>query len=840
MKKKENKKDVLRIKPSFKEGLTDYQVQERIDAKLTNTTKSAYGKSYKEIVVTNLFSFFNVLLYIIAGFMIFAGHYSGLLFLAILVPNILIGLFQDLRARRMVAKLKLLSASKICAIRNGVETFINSKDIVLDDIIKLKSSEQIPADGKILSGNLAVNESMLTGESMNVYKKEGDEVFSGSYIVSGTAYIYVEKVGSESYVERLQNQANKFARSPSKILNSLRNLFKIIGGIVIVLAIASIITYAVQGKFSNFEETKESIASIAGSMVSMIPSGLYLLTSVALAAGVIVLAKKRTNVQEMYSIEMLARTDILCVDKTGTITDGTMQVKLVVPFDASISQEKIKQAVSNLLIATEDDNDTAKALKAYFTYQQTAIPTKVLPFTSENKYSAATLSGRGTFVLGALEFLNLKNKKGIAYKAAEYTCKGYRVLIFAHSNATITGNKFDEELDPICMIILKDNIRPDAIETFKWFNENGVGIKVISGDDALTVSEIAREAGIKGAEEYISLNGMSLEEVRKVAPFYTVFGRVTPEQKETLVQALKDEGHTVAMTGDGVNDILALKRADCSIAMNSGSSAAKNVSHIVLMDSDFSRLPSVVAQGRRVINNLQRTCSLFLVKTTFAVLLTIAFLVLSWIDNTYSYPFITNNMYIWELISIGIASFFLALQPNKEQIKGKFLNNIFYKAIPAGIAALSIVVILFAFYFLGKEKLLYTGLNFNEVIIEGKTVDIALRQTISISVLCFSLFSFVCLFRIILPPNKYRFLVYLGMIILLVGLLTIDVLWNIKTRDLVGGPTNILKIDYQYLNMNNYIVGIIILVIISTIYIISNYIVSTIRRKEVVTDDNNQ
>lgn len=837
MKKHTLNQDIERINPSFREGLTSEQVKERISLKLVNRTKPAYGKSYKEIVLTNLFSFFNILLYIIAGFMIFAGHYTGLLFLGILIPNVLIGLFQDLRARRTVSKLKIMSASNIIAVRDSKEVEIATRDIVLDDIIRLKSADQIPADGKVVYGTLAVNESLLTGESENIYKKEGDTVLSGSYVVSGNAYVHIEKVGRDSYVETLQNQANKFARSPSKILNSLRIMFRVIGAIVIIMAIALLITYAAQGKFGDFETARNSIASIAGAMVSMIPSGLYLLTSVALAAGVIVLAKKRTNVQEMYAVEMLARTDVLCVDKTGTITDGTMQVKMVIPFDASINIENIKQAVSNLLIATQDENDTAKALKEYFKYAQTCTATKVLPFTSDNKYSAATLRGRGTYVLGALQFLNIKNKKGIEYKTKEYTSKGYRVLIFGHSMLPITGQKFDHELEPVCMIILKDNIRPDAIETFKWFNDNGVAIKVISGDDALTVSEIAREAGIANAEEYISLHGMSLEEVRKVAPFYTVFGRVTPEQKETLVQSLKDENHTVAMTGDGVNDILALKRADCSIAMNSGSAAAKNVSHIVLLDSDFSRLPSVVAEGRRVINNIQRTSSLFLIKTTFAVLMTIMFLVLSWIDSSYSYPFVTNNMYIWEMITIGVATFFLALQPNKEQIKGNFLKNIFSKAIPAGLCSVVMVVILFTFYFLGKNQLFYTGLVYNTKEINGVMVNIALEQTISLCVLCFSLFSFVCLFRVILPFNKYRMIVFGFCLVLLATYLTIDIIWNHNTLNTPNGPTNILDIDYHLLSPLNLMVALNVFVFVSTIYLVVSYIVSVLKRKEVKTDD---
>ena len=731
---KQNKYTIDRFDVEYNFGLTEDQVYERKKQKLTNKTEIAVGKSISEIIFSNLFSFFNILLYIIAGFLIYAQAYSSLFFLVVLTPNILIGLFQDLHARHLMRKLRLMTAPRAVVVRQGQRIDVRASDVVLDDVVILKSGDQICADGVLLNGSLAVNESLLTGESDNVYKNVGDKVLAGSYVSSGSAYVQMTSVGTDTYISKLQNQANKFKRSPSEILKSLRRMFVVIGTLVIVLGLSLIAVYAIQNKFEA-TVINTSIKEIAGSMVSMIPSGLFLLTSVALATGVISLSRKRTAVQELYSIEMLARVDTLCVDKTGTITDGSMKVQQVVSLNSNFTNEQLKQIISNVLIATNDENNTAKALREYFNFDQTSVATRVLPFNSDNKYSGATLRGRGTFIFGAVEFLNVTNKKGIELKVKDFTSRGYRVLVVGHSAEYINDNKFTGTLTPIALIVLKDNVRPEAISTFKWFNENNVNIKVISGDDPVTVSEIAKEAGIVDAENYISLAGKSIEEVKLLANKYTVFGRVTPEQKEALVIALKEEKHCVAMTGDGVNDILALKRADCSIAMAAGSSAARNVSHIVLLDSDFSRLPEVVAEGRRVINNIQRTSSLFLVKTTFAVTLTIFFIFMSLFNKEYSYPFLTNHMYTWEILAIGMPAFFLALQPNIELVKGKFLSNILKKAIPAGITSSLMVITTFVMMILDKNNLFYFGID-------------GINQFIAMSVVAFSAFAFIFLYNI--------------------------------------------------------------------------------------------
>ena len=810
-----NDKIIGRFRPSSKNGLTLEQVEGRKKDKLTNKTKITVGKSISEIIFSNLFSFFNILLFIIAGLLIYAQQYSSMFFLAVLIPNICIGLIQDLHARHLMKKLRLMTAPKATVVRGGEEYVINTEDVVLDDIVILKSGDQVPADGIILTGNLAVNESLLTGESDNVYKNPGDNVLAGSYIASGKGYVQMIKVGNDTYVESIKNQANKFKRSPSQILKALRNMFKVIGAIVIVLGVCLVVSYYFQGKFNGMSEIQSSIGSIAGSMVSMIPSGLFLLTSVSLATGVITLAKKRTAVQELYSIEMLARVDVLCVDKTGTITDGSMKVNQVVPL-ANLAEDQLKQIISNVLINVKDDNDTARALREYFDFDLTCEAVKTLPFNSENKYSGATLRGKGTYIIGALDFLNLANKKGVEFKVKDYTSRGYRVLVVGYSALTIASNSFKELLTPVALIVLKDNVRPDAVETFKWFGENGVEIKVISGDDPVTVSQIAKEAGINNADNYVSLVGKTIEEVKELATQYTVFGRVTPEQKEALVIALKKKKHTVAMTGDGVNDILALKRADCSIAMASGSAAARNVSHIVLMDNNFDRLPHVVAEGRRVINNIQRTSSLFLVKTTFAMLLTLFFFIMSWVDKSYSYPFLTNHMYMWEILAIGLSAFFIALQKNDEQVKGNFLKNIFKNAIPAGITSVLLVLSIYLYRYLDQQNIWYLGFS--------SDVVVSTQQIIAMAVPSFSIFAFVVLFKVCLPLNKYRLIVFSCALLAFFGVLGFD----IYTAVVLQQP-NILNIPWNSLTTENIFLGSISLLIITTLYLFITFVVKAVK-----------
>lgn len=812
----QERREVKRYDTLVTDGLSLKQVQERIDDQLVNKTKLVIGKSYFEIIMTNLFSFFNILLYIIAILMIIAKMYNGLAFMLVLIPNTIIGLYEDIKVRHLMGKLHIVNSPRSCVVRECEEVTIYSKDLALDDIVKLSVNDQICADSIVLEGTIGVNESLLTGESLTVYKKPGDTVYSGTYVVSGKGYVRVNKIGKDSYVETLNETANKYKRSKSEILLSLKRLFRVLGAVVIISGGAMIGIYASQGKFSTFENFQAIIGPVSGSLVSMIPAGLYLLTSVSLAVSVIALSRKHAQVQEFYSVEMLARTNVLCVDKTGTITDGNLLVKEFIPLNNTIESE-LQKKISIILANTMDDNPTAKALAKVITSASFTKASVVLPFNSENKYSAVH-DGKTTYVLGAPEFINLIDRGGILKRCEEFTSKGYRVLVLGESEDIIKENKFEGLSLCKGIIVLEDHIKDDAVETFKWFKDNKVSIRVISGDNAVTVSEIAKRVGIDGADKFISLEGKNLEETKELAKNYVVFGRVSPEQKQVIVETLQEENNTVAMTGDGVNDILALKKADCSIAMANGAEASKNVSHIVLENSNFSSLPEVVAEGRRVINNLQRTCSLFLVKTIFAVFFTIVFVIISIFNHNISYPFLTNHMYMWELFLIGLSSFFLALEPNRELIKGRFISNILKKAFPAAITMIISVVAIFLMYYFQNQQIMYTGIYTPEA-------------AISMAVLSFTTIAIVVLLKICLPFDKYRAIVFgcaTGATILT---MVVSGILNYNVKDF----TPLIRVNFKLLTATNYVQVVVISGILCILYFFITYLVNILKERN---DDN--
>ena len=794
--------NIERFNVDLKQGLSDEQVALRQSQKLVNKSKKAFGKSYTEIIISNVFSFFNITLYVIAAVMAYFKLFTGMFFVIILLANTTIGLYEDIKARRLLSKLRLITQPKALVVRNGMTQEIDVEDIVLDDIVYIEKDTQISADGTILEGEVGVNESFITGESVNVFKGVGKEVFSGTFVTSGRAFVRIDKVGPNCIANSLQVKANQFKRSPSEILKSLKRLFLAIGITVIVMAVFIFLTFWFQGKFKT--NVKDSVGSITGSLVAMIPSGLYLLTSTALAVGVIGLSIKKAQIQDFYSVEMLARVDTLCVDKTGTITDGNLVVKKVVSLKTSYSDDQIAQAISNVVCATEDNNGTAKALKEYFDYKLSSGVVVALPFNSDNKYSGASFKGGKTYIIGAPEFMPLTNKAGVIKRCEEFTKDGYRVLILGEGKEVIKDNKYNGTLEAVALIVVKDHIRDDAYETFAWFKNNGVDIKVISGDSARTVSAIASEAGIANADKYISLEGMSIEEVKNIAVQYTVFGRVTPEQKEALVIALKEAGKTVAMTGDGVNDILALKRSDCSIAMASGADAAKNISHIILMDSNFARLPAVVDEGRRVVNNLQRTASLFVTKTIFAFVLTLVFTLASIIERNpdVGYPFITNHMYLWEIVTTGFAAFFLALEKNSEKIKGKFLPNVFKKAIPAAALLVGSVLTIFLLYVLQRNNIINVGI-YNK------------NTAVAMSVITFSVLGTVFLYRVCSPLSKYRKIVLISSAS--VNIITLVVTCVISHA--LHTTEHILRIPYIEMGMPAYFITFLIIVLFTGIYL---------------------
>lgn len=807
-----DEKKVARKIPDIDQGLSNEEVEERKQQGLNNKTEILVGKTYLEIIFTDVFSYFNILLFAVAGLLIAAKYWQGLSFLIVLIPNIAISLYEDLKARRLMSKLRVLTEAKATVIRNGQKEIVPTQDILLDDIVCLQAESQICVDGKLLSGSLLVNESALTGESKNIHKSVGDQLLSGSYVVSGAGVMHAEKVGEDSYIETIQTKAKKFRRSPSAILKTLTYMFRVIGSIVLCMAAATFVVYAVKGGFKDYESFQVSIRSIAGSMVAMIPAGLFLLTSVALAVSVLKLSKKGARVQDFYSVEMLARANVLCVDKTGTITNGEMDVTDVIPVgDVRYSREEISQIMSNLLLATKDTNLTAKSLQKAFNYESTKGVVTALPFTSESKYSAATFTGNETYVLGALEFLNIANAPAVNKRCEEYTTRGLRVMVLAKAERPINDHKVEGILHPVALIVLQDHIREDAVETFAWFKANGVAIKVISGDDPRTVSHIALEAGIEDADKYISLVGLTNEEVIDAVDKYQVFGRVSPEQKEIIIMTLKKSGKTVAMTGDGVNDILALKRADCSIAMNSGSEAAKNVSHVVLVNSDFGALPSVVGEGRRVINNLQRTGSLFLTKTTFAFITSLVFLI-TMATIGVAYPFAPTHFQLWSLVNIGLAAFFLSLEPSQDPTEGSFIKNVIRKAIPGSIAVLVPVGVIFLLHILQTKNIFYSGTYEYE-------------SAVTMCVIAFTIVGLVVLLKVCLPLNKYRGLVFGGAVFIEAALMVAAAIISYK----VGVTESMFAINFPSLTLVNWFVTGIIIVLTASIYLIVSYIVEVFR-----------
>lgn len=743
----------------YEVGLSEEDVLSRQKDGLVNKLPKQVTKSYFKIVTDNVLSFFNIIFFTIAILMRIAGirNASSYFFLLPLICNIILGLYADIRARILVDNLRVLSSPKAKVMRDGRMVELDVSEIVLSDIIFLGCGDQIPCDGVIVEGRLFADESLLTGESNPIPKEVGSEVLSGSFIKSGNGYMQVKKVGLASYAASLQAEAKKFRRPKSEIKRSCLKIFGVTGIIAIIIGVAETISdiihvMSVKGSF-EFADFTNLMSSLSGSLVAMIPAGLYLLTSVTLSMGLIRLSQKHMNVQELYCIEILARVDTICLDKTGTLTDGNLSVKEFYNFSPSTNQE-MGLLIGSALWGINDGNPTAMAMKNYFA--NGGIPCEAtIPFDSSRKFSAASLVDKGTIILGATEFIKgAKLPERAQYELESLSRRGYRVLGVFHHKKPIKNDEIPSNPTFVGLISISDHIKEDAPQIIKWFVDNGVDVKVISGDNEITVSELAREAGVPRAERKRSLVGMSNEEISEIIDEVAVFGRVNPQQKAFIVEELKKRGHTVAMTGDGVNDILALKTADCSIAMQSGSPAARNVSHMVSVENDFSKLPDVVAEGRRVINNLQRTGSLFLAKTIFAITMSIIFLFVSSFGGP-MYPFKTSNMILWELVTIGAGGFFLSLQPTNERLKGSFLKNVILKAIPAGTAE-----ILSAGIPLLTHVIFYDFLSYD--------------MAVSAAIILFSLTSFITLFRVSRPFDKYRRNLFIFLSLAGAALLVID------------------------------------------------------------------
>lgn len=708
-------------------GLTAAEVNARIEAGKINIADDSSDRTTGKIIRDNLLTYFNLIFLVITVLLCIAGAFRDLTFLPIIIGNILIGIVQELRAKKTLDKMKILNAGHAVVIREGKRQKVTAEELVIDDLVWLSSGDAICADSVVVSGEITVNESMLTGEADGIVKKENEELLSGSFVVSGEGYARLTRVGNDSYISKLTNEAKALKKGEeSEMIRSINMFVKVIGIIIIPM---SVILFVQAFVFRN-ASFRTSITSMVASIIGLIPEGLYLLTTLALAVSMMKLAKDKVLLHDMKSIESLARVDVLCVDKTGTITKPEMTVTEIVSCDDSMNE-----VFTDYVMSSIDNNATAVALKKYLNDNNVMngkrTASKVYPFNSTIKYGAMAFNG-DYYVLGAPEFIIKTGFNNLKDDISQYTTKGYRVIVLAKAESLTRDGVIDGEILPLGFVVLANEIRDNAVETFTYFKEQGVAIKVISGDNPATVSEVARQAGIENAEKYVDAstltdNLMISEAIAK----YTVFGRVTPKQKQQFVKALKMQGHTVAMTGDGVNDILALKDADCSVAMASGSEATAQAAQIVLLDSDFSRMPEIVLEGRRVVNNVQRSASLFLVKNLFSLLLTIFSTVLM-----ISYPLMPSQVSLISMFTIGIPGFLLALEPNKSRIKGYFLGNVLLKALPAGLTD-----------FFAVSALVICGHVFNI-----PSTDIATASTLLIAVV-----GFMIMIKISHPFNKFKY-----------------------------------------------------------------------------------
>ena len=679
----EQRTPLTRVKADPGIGLSAEQVKERFACHADNYKVESSTMSVSDIVKSNVFTYFNLVFAIIAVLLSIVGAWRDMLFLPIIVANTCIGIIQEIHSKKVLDKLSILNAPQSVVIRDGKKAQIAADKLVLDDVVEFTAGSQIPADAVVLDGELQVNESLITGESDEITKRTGDQLLSGSFVVSGKAYARLEKVGKDSYISKLTLQATKSKKGEqSEMIRSLNYLIMVMGIIIIPIGIALF----VQSFIYNEGTLHDSITGMVAAIIGMIPEGLYLLSSVAMAVSSVRLAQKKVLIHDMKCIETLARVNVLCVDKTGTITEPGMHVYEVELLDG-VDEDATTKILADVVRAQNRDNATMEALQAHFTENGGMHAKEVFSFSSETKFSGAIMEDGKSYVIGAPEFVLRSQFEEYQEQIAEYSSKGYRVLVFGEYEGTLTKKPLTEPVVPMGFVMLANPIRKGAKETFTYFAENEVEIKVISGDNPLTVSVIAKEAGIANAERYVDASVLKTKsDYYNAVEEYTVFGRVTPNQKRMLVQALKAHKKTVAMTGDGVNDVLALKDADCSVAMASGSDAASNVSQLVLLDSDFSRMPSVVAEGRRVVNNIERTAALYIVKNIFSMLLAV-FSVILLLD----YPLEPTQVSLISMFTIGIPSFILALEPNKNPIRGHFLTNVLVKALPAGLTDFIVV-----------------------------------------------------------------------------------------------------------------------------------------------------
>lgn len=732
-----------RYNPDFKKGLNYEQVNERKQEKLVNFDTTVKTKSIKSIIFSNIFTLFNIMNLVLALLIVLAGAYKNLLFIIIVILNTLISTIQEIHSKRTIDKLSFLVETKSKVVREGKTEEISNYELVLDDVIELNAGNQIPTDSIILDGEIEVNEALLTGEPDNIEKSKGDKLLSGSYIVSGKCFAKVEHIGKENYVAKISQEAKKKRKINSEIMTSLSKIIKLISFIIIPVGI---LLFFNQLDLDSYD-WKTAVVSTVAALIGMIPEGLVLLTSTVLAVSVTRLARKKVLVQELYCIETLARVDVLCLDKTGTITEGRMSVDKIIPAK-NYTEGEVKEILGVLAKYSEDRNSTIDAIRDKFsTNKELKIKTR-MPFKSSNKWSGISFEDI-TYVLGAPEIVGETNDEIKKY------ISDYRVVAIGKTSEVI-NKKLPKNIEIIGYVLISDVIRKNSKEILEYFDKQGVTIKLISGDNPITVSNIAKKAGVRDYNNYVDARTLKTDkEIKEAAMKYTVFGRVTPEQKKQIIIALKENKHTVAMTGDGVNDVLALKNADCSISVANGSDAARNVSQLVLMDNDFKSMPNIVDEGRRTINNIQRSATLFLVKTIYATILAILFVFVNM-----QYPFIPIQMTLINFVVTGIPSVVLALEPNKDRIKGRFIINVIKKALPTALTVVTNIIII---------SIISSLYNLDEV------------NYSSVCVVVTAITGFILLFRISRPFDLSRAILFVSVVsIFTIGITLFRNVFNIR------------------------------------------------------------
>ena len=734
------------IDPDPSIGLCSQQVQLRQRCGWDNQVHDHNALTEKQIIARNCLTFFNLIFIVLAALLLLAGSsVIKLTFLVIVVINTVIGCVQQIRAKRAVDRLTLVAQRPVKTIRDGALCQVPSTMLVRDDIVEFSAGDQICADARVRTGQLFVNESLITGEADAVEKNPGDILRSGSFAVAGRGRAQLTQVGDDAFAARLTAEAKKDPKvAKSEMMRSLDKLIQVIGFALIPIGIVLFYQEFAVLKLGLQTSAEATVAALVG----MIPEGLYLLTSIALAASAVKLTKQRVLVQDMNCIETLARVDILCVDKTGTITEPAMDVENVIPL-SDHQPEYLEAVLSALYGNREPENDTAKALSEVFSAENDWNEIRRIPFRSDTKWSGAVFENHGAFVVGAPEFVLQDRYAELEEQVKPWSEAGYRVLLVAAYGGELMQGKLNAgELTPLALVLLTNRIRPSAPETFAYFAQQGVAIKVISGDNPATVSEVARRAGIENADRWVDAMTLQTDDqILQAVDTYTVFGRVTPDKKRALIRAMKRKKHTVAMTGDGVNDVLAMKEADCGIAMASGAQAASQVARLVLLDSDFSAMPGIVAEGRRVINNIQRAATLFLVKNIFSLGLSLLSMVTAW-----PFPLEPQHMSIISGLTIGVPAFFLAMEPNYERVQGRFLTGVLRRAFPGGLTNIFVVLAAQAFM---------------------AAFTIPLEQINTVSTAILAVVGMLVLFQVCKPFDKFRKLVWAAMAVALVGCFTL-------------------------------------------------------------------